>query len=46
MVSGQWSPARVKGLTLNASLELDRGNMPCNSFGALVGVKYSGLLNL
>lgn len=35
---------KIKGLSLNGRLELDRGTMPCNAFGAMVTVKYNGLL--
>ena len=46
MAEVTWSPARVKGLSVNAQVEVDRGNMPSNAFGAMVSVKYHGLLNL
>ena len=44
MVEATWHPAQVKGLSVNGRLELDRGSMPCNAFGAMVTVKYDGLL--
>lgn len=46
MVEASWRPAKVDGLTVNGRLELDRGNLPCNAFGAMVTVKYNGILNL
>ncbi len=46
MAEAEWKPASVKGLTLNGKVELDRGTMPGNSFGALVSVKYDGIFNL
>ncbi len=45
MLEAGWHPATVNGLTINAKVELDRGNMPENAFGILVGVKYDGLFN-
>lgn len=45
MFETKWRPAGIKGLTVNASMELNRGTMPGNSFGAMLGVSYSGLLN-
>ncbi len=44
MVEATWRPEKIKGLSLNGRLELDRGTMPCNAFGAMVTVKYNGLL--
>ena len=46
MAEVTWSPARVKGLSVNAQVEVYLGNMPTNAFGAMVSVKYHGLLNL
>lgn len=46
MAEVTWRPASVKGLTVNASVGLDRGNMPANAFGTLVSVRYDGLLKL
>lgn len=46
MIEANWRPASVDGLTVNARLELDRGDMPGNAFGAMVSVKYNGLLRL
>ena len=41
MLEANWHPATlVKGLSLNMQVELDRGTMPGNAFGALVGIKY------
>lgn len=45
MLEAGWHPATVNGLTINAKVELDRGNMPENAFGILVGVRYDGLFN-
>ena len=46
MMEASWRPVRIDGLSINASLELNRGSMPENSFGAMVGLRYTGLLNL
>lgn len=46
MLEADWRPASVKGLSLNAKLEFDRGSMPGNALGALLTVKYNGILNL
>lgn len=46
MLETQWRPEKVKGLSVNAQLECDRGSMPGNAFGVFIGVKYNGLLNL
>ncbi len=46
MAEVTWRPASVKGLTVNASVGLDRGDMPANAFGTLVTVKYDGLFKL
>lgn len=35
----------VKGLSLRGQVEIDRGTMPGNAFGALMGVRYEGLFN-
>lgn len=45
MVEASWRPEAVKGMTVNARMELDRGSMPGNAFGVMVGVRYDGLLN-
>lgn len=45
MLEANWRPAKIKGLTVNGRIELDRGNMPCNSFGAMLTVKYDGVFN-
>lgn len=45
MVEADWRPSAIKGLTVNGRIELDRGNMPCNSLGAMVTVRYSGNFN-
>ncbi len=46
MLEARWRPEKIKGLTVKASMECDRGTMPGNAFGVLVGVKYNGLLKL
>lgn len=46
MAEVTWQPQRVKGLSVNASVEVDRGDMPANAFGAMVSVRYDGLLKL
>ncbi len=46
MLEATWQVKGVDGLSVNAQLECDRGNMPCDAFGALVTVKYNGILNL
>lgn len=46
MADVTWRPSQVKGLTVNAQIEIDRGNMPANAFGAMVSVRYDGLLKL
>ncbi len=45
MAEASWHPERIKGLTVNAKVELDRGDMPCNAFAAMVSVRYNGLFN-
>lgn len=46
MIDVSWRPGRIEGLTVNGKIEVDRGNMPCNATGAMITVKYDGLLNL
>jgi len=46
MAEVTWRPARVAGLSVNAQVEVDRGTMPSNAFGAMVSVRYNGLLKL
>lgn len=46
MVKAEWHPKRLNGVMINASMELDNGNMPEKAFGIMLGVKYAGLLNL
>lgn len=41
-----WQLPRIKGLSVNGAIAIDRGTMPCNAFGITVGVKYNGLLKL
>lgn len=36
----------VRGLSVNCMVEVDRGNMPCNAFGAMVTVRYDGIFNI
>lgn len=45
MIEASWRPKKIEGLCLNAKVEVDRGNMPCNAFGAMLSVRYRGLLN-
>lgn len=46
MAEAEWRPARIAGLALNGKIEIDRGTMPSNAFGALVTLKYDGIFNL
>lgn len=46
MLEMTWRPERIKGLSVNAQIEVDRGNMPANAFGGMVSVRYDGLLKL
>lgn len=46
MAEVTWRPASLKGLCVNAQVELDRGNMPSDAFGVMMSVKYNGLFNL
>ncbi|MCM1355139.1 MAG: capsule assembly Wzi family protein [Staphylococcus sp.] len=46
MLEATWRSPKLEGLSVNAQVEIDRGNMPCNTFGAMVGIRYQGLLNL
>ncbi len=46
MLEANWRPAGISGLSVNGRLELDRGNMPCNAFGAMLTVRYDGIFNL
>lgn len=41
-----WEISSVPGLKVSGQLAYDHGEMPGNSFGALVSVSYRGLLNL
>ncbi|MCM1520331.1 MAG: capsule assembly Wzi family protein [Lachnoclostridium sp.] len=45
MLEADWKIRRIKGLSLLAQAEIDRGNLPCNSAGVMVTLKYEGLLN-
>ncbi len=45
LIEGVYSLPEVPGLDITAQIGLDRGEMPGNSFGALVCVRYSGLFN-
>lgn len=45
MVEANWTPKRVKGLSLTGAMEVDRGTMPSNAFGVMVGVRYDGMFN-
>ncbi len=46
MLETAWRIDRIKGLSLLAQAELDRGNLPCNAFGAMVTVRYDGSFNI
>lgn len=46
MAEVDWKPAKINGLSVNGRLELDRGTMPGNAFGAMVTVKYNGQIKL
>lgn len=46
MLEAEWRPERIQGLKLNLSVECDRGTMPGNAFGVMVGVKYNGMFRL
>lgn len=46
MLEADWHPEKIKGLSVNAKIECDRGTMPGNAFGLMIGVKYKGLLKL
>lgn len=46
MLETTWRSSQVNGLSVNGRIELDRGNMPSNSFGVMVGVRYEGLVKL
>ena len=43
MAGIDWRIPQVKGLSLSAKVSLDRGNMPQNAFGCLIGLSYSTL---
>lgn len=45
MLEASWRPEKIKGLTVNAKIELDRGDMPDNAFAAMVSLRYKGLFN-
>lgn len=46
MVETSWALQQVPGLRVNAQVAIDAGNSPYgNTFGALVGVTYSGIFN-
>ncbi|MDE5649607.1 MAG: capsule assembly Wzi family protein, partial [Duncaniella sp.] len=46
MVEAVWRVRNLKGLSVTGQIEVDRGSMPCNMAGALVSVRYDGVLNL
>lgn len=46
MLEAKWRVKNVPGLTLSGLCEVDHGKMPCNAIGAMVSVKYEGILNL
>lgn len=40
MAECEWHPEKVKGLSVKAQIGFDRGTMPQNTFGALIGVTF------
>lgn len=46
MIELDYRPAVAEGLAIKGSLAIDRGNMPGNTFGAMITVSYSGIFNL
>lgn len=46
MARVSWRPKDIDGLSVDAALELDRGNMPSNACGAMVSVRYNGRIGL
>ncbi len=45
MIEADWAVKGVSGLSVKGQLELDRGDMPCNNFGAVLTVRYNGSFN-
>ncbi len=45
MIEATWRPSSIEGLSVNGKIEIDRGDEPCNATGAMITVKYAGLLN-
>lgn len=45
MIQAKYDIPQVPGLGVKAMIELDRGSMPCNNFGALLTVCYNGKLS-
>lgn len=43
MAEVSWRFPKVSGLTIDMSVGLDRGKLPENSFGAMVGIRYEGI---
>lgn len=46
MAEVTWRPARIPGLTVRGSFEIDRGSMPCDAVGAMLTLTYSGSVKL
>ncbi len=42
MVETTYQAKRINGLAVTVQLGIDHGKLPCNSFGGLIGVSYSG----
>lgn len=46
MAGFKWDVNALPGLSATGQAGLDRGNMPANTFGVLLGVKYTGSIGL
>lgn len=46
LLSGEWKVTRLPGLSVSADIGLDCGDLPGNSFGVLVGLKYDGIFKI
>lgn len=45
-LQGDWKVRRVPGLSTTLQLAMDKGKMPGDSYGALIGVSYEGLFTI
>lgn len=43
MAEVRWRVPKAKGLSIDAAVGLDRGKLPANAFGAMVGIRYQGI---